>query len=69
MKTYKELLEKDTYLSIDDIAKIKVGDKIYYKKNGKGKIKSGEVNKIKDNGYFYINGGGTAVDGLDILKK
>jgi len=62
MKNYREILEKKEEL--------KVGDKIKYKKNSKGQIKSGVVSStVNKNGYVLINNGATAVDVYDILEK
>jgi hypothetical protein len=48
----------------------KVGQKIKYRKNGKGQTKAGTISSInKKNGYVYIHNGATAVDTQDIISE
>ncbi len=68
MKTYKDILEKDEWFDKEDIKKLKIGDKIFYKNKSKGQKKSGIISKIKGDSWVYINNGATAVDPYDILK-
>ena len=68
MKSYKDILEKDQYKTKDELLKLKVGDKIKYKKNGKGQVKTGIISKLKGLTYAHIDNGSTAVDMFDILK-
>ncbi len=60
MKTYKEILEDNEYV---------IGDKISYKKHGRGQKRTGIIHSIdKRKGYVYIDNGATTVDIYDIIN-
>lgn len=46
----------------------KVGQKIKWKKNGKGQLRTGTISKISKNGYVHVSNSATAVDDQDIIE-